>query len=857
MGTFGEWLRGQREQRKLTREEFANRIGCSVAMLRKIEDGERRPSVQIAGLIANCLEIPLEEQSSFIKVARGELTIERLPRSFPGSPSQKIYATTSSPPISLPVFPTPFIGRQPDVDKLRRILRDPQCRLLTLVGPGGVGKTRLGIETASLCRDNFLDGIFFVPLAQIQGGRFLIPLIAESIGFVFRNDTAIKPKAQLLDYLNEKQILLLVDNLEHLLAEPEVIDLFAEILAACVETKFLVTSRESLGLQGEWVFEVPGLPIPEHVEVDGTAVELFLQRARRAHVGFDATTEEFPAIVRICSLVEGMPLGIELAAAWVRTLSCEEIAAEIERGLDFLSASAKDLPARHRSMRAIFDHSWKLLSSEEQEALLQLSIFQGGFTRQAVQQAAGISLPMLSSLVTKSIIRRNGTGRYDLHELIRQYALERLSNHPKLQEEALAQHGRYYLGFLSQKDIPLRSSIQREALQELLTDIDNIRSAMEWARTQGKFSLIESASRAYSTLFDTLGWNQEALETLGRIKETLESIPEQTSTEQIALAHVLTSRSLFAYRASLYEQANSMLNKSLELLAPIEKPAILVEALTFQGIITLTAGNLPAALEFFEKGLQVATDHHDDWYKALCLTEVAGVKLFMGNTTNIYEEFQFAVDAWRRTGDLRFTAFGLNYLSVGAIAIGKYTEAREALEESVQINSDVGDRWGLGISYRGLGLVAQALEMHAEAIAAFQESLQIFTELGSLWDVARVLSEIGHSTLALGKDNEAERLWRHSLELAVETQGMLTAMDAITGFASLYAKHGDPKYALQLLYFTLDHPSTIQETKVRAESTARVVKDKLTSKEIEEARKCSQEETLESILEVILRRREH
>ena len=252
-------------------------------------------------------------------------------------------------------------------------------------------------------------------------------------------------------------------------------------------------------MQGEWVFEVPGLPIPENSEVEGTAVELFLQRARRAHVGFDATIKDYPSIVRICRLVDGMPLGIELAAAWVRLLACDEIAAEIERGLDFLSVSARDLPARHRSMRAVFDHSWKLLPPEEQDVVLRLSIFQGGFSREAAQQVTGTSLPMLSLLVTKSLIRRNGTGRYDLHELIRQYTLEQLSNHPKVHKEALANHGRYYMNLLSQKDTPLRSSMQRAALAELLSDIDNIRNAMEWARTLEEFALIESALRAYST----------------------------------------------------------------------------------------------------------------------------------------------------------------------------------------------------------------------------------------------------------------------------------------------------------------------------------------------------------------------
>src|SRR5687767_9259248 len=427
MVTFGEWLRGQRNERKLTRREFADRIGCSIAMLRKMEDDERRPSTQIAELIANSLELSPTERETFVRVARWELALDRLT-----SVSRQVISTGAPPAVrslrtDLPVLPTPLIGRQTEVDQLRELLNDSGCRMLTLVGPGGIGKTRLAIETASQSQSEFADGVYFVPLAPIAASRFLVPVIADSIGFSFQGESSLDPKSQLLNYLNEKQVLLLIDNLEHLLGDPAFCDFFTELMERTAKVKLLVTSRESLGLQGEWVFEVHGLPIPEGQAVEGTSVELFLQRARRAFVAFDARMEDYAAIVRICRLVDGMPLGIELAAAWVRTLSCEEIEHEIERGLDFLSLSAKDLPARHRSMRAVFDHSWQLLPGNEQSVLLRLSIFRGGFSREAAEQVTGATLPVLSALVTKSLIRRSGTGRYDLHELIRQYALKQLA----------------------------------------------------------------------------------------------------------------------------------------------------------------------------------------------------------------------------------------------------------------------------------------------------------------------------------------------------------------------------------------------------------------------------------------------
>ena len=240
-----------------------------------------------------------------------------------------------------------------------------------------------------------------------------------------------------------------------------------------------------------------------------------------------------------------MPLGIELAAAWVRTLSCDEIAREIERGLDFLSVSTRDLPARHRSMRAVFDHSWKLLTEEEQGVLLRLSVFRGGFRREAAEQVADATLSVLSTLVTKSLIRRSGAGRYDLHELIRQFAAEHFAERPEEQTATQARHGSYYLTYFSQADGRLRSSAQRETLAELTAEMDNFRAAWDWAVTHGEFALIEQTMRTFAMLYDTRGWLQEGLDTLGRAVNALETAHGQSPpdrTNQVALGHLLTAR---------------------------------------------------------------------------------------------------------------------------------------------------------------------------------------------------------------------------------------------------------------------------------------------------------------------------
>jgi predicted ATPase/transcriptional regulator with XRE-family HTH domain len=830
MDTFGEWLRQQRDARKLTRDDFANRVGCSVAMLRKIEDDERRPSKQIAELIANTLDIPTAERETFIRVARGELGTDRLTRVSNLTQQPGISSSRAIPQNNLPVFPTPLIGREPEMEHLKQLLCNPQCRMVTLVGPGGMGKTRLAIEAATQLQNDFTDGLYFVPLAPVNSARFLVPVIADSIGFSFQSATSTDPKTQLLNYLREKQMLLLLDNIEHLLKEPE-IEFMAELLEHAPQVKLLVTSREPVNLQSEWVFEVQGLPLPENENMQGTSIELFLQRARRAHVSFNATTNDYPAILHICQLVDGMPLGIELAAAWVRTLTCDEIAHEIERGLDFLSTSARDLPARHRSMRAVFDHSWKLLSVEEQLVLARFSIFQGGFSRDAAEQIADATISVLSNLVTKSLIRRSGEGRYDLHELVRQYAVERLADQPKVRKEAIEHHGRYYMKYFGDQDSRLRGTEQRRAIEELSVELENFRAAWDWSIAHHEFALIESTLRAFAAFFDARGWLRDDVDLLDRAKAAVEKAPPKRSN-QVALAHILVNEGLYSFRLSRIEQARSALTRSIAILRPLNEPRVLVEAVSFLGIVSVLMGRFKEALGHFYEGLEIARATNNKWFEALDLTEIAISEIMTGISKNPTEQLQTALNAWREISDPRFTAFGLLALSLGMNKLQKYPEARAALEESISINESVGDRWGLGTAYRGLALVEQEQGRHEEAIEAFQKSRSILNDLGARWDEARVLGDMGRSIVALGKITDAENTWRMSIQIASEVKGTSLVLESILGFANVRAKQGNSELAYELLLVVLNHPATVQETRERAAKLSAELERRLTMQEV-------------------------
>jgi predicted ATPase/transcriptional regulator with XRE-family HTH domain len=858
LSTFGAWLRQSRNELRLTREEFARRVGCSVSALRKIEDGERRPSAQIAELIASCLNIPTAERSTFVNVARGEWSVNRLAPLAQPIASPSVSSTSTTPRTNLPVVPTPLIGRQRDVAELSQLLRDPHCRLLSLVGPGGIGKTRLALETAAQMQEVFADGVYFVPLAPIHTTRVIVPVIADAIGFAFPSASPADPKTQLFGYLKAKQALLLTDNLEQLLSEPGV-EVLAELLVNAPQVKLLATSRESLGLQSEWVYDVQGLPIPESLDAEGsaqhTSVELFLQRARRAHVAFTATSEDYPAIIRICQLVDGNPLGIELAAAWVRTLACDEIAREIARNLDFLSVSARDVPTRHRSLRAVFDHSWKLLTEEEQEVLRRLSVFRGGFRHEAAETVAGATLATLATLVTKSLIRRSGAGRYDLHELIRQFAARHFAERRDEQTATQARHSSYFLIFFSRADGRLRSSAQRDALAELTAEMDNFRAAWEWSVAHGEFALIEQTLRTFAMLYDTRGWYQEGRDTLGRAVDALETAHEQSPpdrTHQVALGHLLTTRSLLTYRQGQFEQAQAMLEHSLEVLRPLNDPRVIVEPITFLGTVMALTGNYGRARELVGEGREKATAVGDEWFAAMCLSLQGNIAMLIGEYKIAHERLQSAVAEWRAIGDPRFTAFGLNFLGQIALRLGRYAVARTALEESVSLNISVGARWNLGHAYEGLGAVAQAQGDHQRAVEMFCKGVDTFIELGGRFYAAQGLAEMGRSVFALGNDAEAGCVWRESLRIATEIHGTPVALEALVGLASLQAKRGDGEHALELLLIVLNHPASFQETKDRATQFRIELEAQLTEQQVEAVQARAQAKTFEAAVDEVL-----
>ena len=407
---------------------------------------------------------------------------------------------------TLPIQDTVFIGREQELATIQERLADPSCRLLTLLGPGGIGKTRLAIEAARRQLARYPDGVYFVPLAPVQSPEFVVQALADGIGLTLANHR--DALEQVAEYLHKKRLLLLIDSFEHLL---EAAYLLGDVLARSSTVKLLVTSRERLRLKEEWVFDVQGLryPVEERLGQEGTrlsdyeAGQLFLWTAQRARADFIPDEEDQAHMARICRLVGGMPLAVELAASWVRLLPCAEIAAGIAHDLDMLTAVWRNVPERHRSIQAVLDHSWKLLEPEEQEAFRRLAVFAGNFGREAAAAVAGTSLTMLLSLVDKSFLRRIDPDQFNIHELVKQYGSEKLKADPEVWRATQLRHCRYYAAFLGKR---MNAPDAGQYLGEIERLFDDVQMAWRFAVQNRLLAEIQQLAAGFQVYYQLHSW---------------------------------------------------------------------------------------------------------------------------------------------------------------------------------------------------------------------------------------------------------------------------------------------------------------------------------------------------------------
>ncbi|MCL4299121.1 MAG: AAA family ATPase [Anaerolineae bacterium] len=776
----------------------------------------------------------------------------------------------ATPQHNLPVPPTSFLGREMELAQMAELLGNPACRLLTVVGPGGIGKTRLALQAALQAPTDkievFRHGVHFVSLAPVSSASFLVSAIAEALNFSFYGPR--DPKVQLLNYLREKNMLLVLDNFEHLLAG---VGLLAEILAIAPEVKLLVTSRERLNLQGEWLFEIQGLKFPPGDKPKGieaySAVQLFWQSARMVRGDISLLEADKPSIAQICRLVEGMPLGVELAAAWVRTLSCAEIAQEIERSLGFLTTSLQDIPARHRSIRAVFDHSWRFLSAEEREIFRKLSVFRGGFRREAAERVAEATLPLLSRLVDKSLLRWSISGRYEIHELLRQYAAAKLEETPLEKEKVQGDHGRYYLEFLQLQMEPLWGRQQKQALAEIRAEIDNVRLAWQWAVAHGQARAMGQAVETLWLFYEIQSWYREAEATFAQAATILAGARGGVEERErdIVLGQVLGQQGWFSLRLALSGKPRELLQRSLALLRQGGAQVEMAATLYYLGVLNWVMGEYAEAQSLLQEGLDIYRERQVQRGTGLCLGVLGMVAQSRGEYLEAKCLMQQAGVVLKESGNQRWLSADLSFLSALVGASGERQEAKQLLQESLALSREIGDLWTLGISLNHLGALTYlggAAEW-PEAKRLHQQSLAIFKEIGEPWGTAVALNHLGQTTYALGELQESKQYILAALKTAMEGQVFPAALEALVGLAALLTRQPEgetgsalnqrEERALELIGLVWHHPVSSQETRDRANRLLVELKGRLPPQAVAAAQEKGRARIFEEVVAEILR----
>ncbi len=744
------------------------------------------------------------------------------------------HPVTPSPTHNLPAQRTPFVGRAAELgDILRLLVEEADCRLLTLIGPGGMGKTRLALKVAEQIVDTaagetcFGDGVFFVSLENVNDADGLVSAVIAAIStahsFPVRREAPLVD--QLFHFLRTKTMLLVLDNFEHLVKHA---DLCSTLLMAASGVKLLVTSRETLGLQEAWFYPLLGLTIPtgraenKAPPNDYDAIRLFGQCARRTRPNFDLAAERV-AVLRICMLVEGMPLAIELAAAWLKGMTCTQIAEEVARGLDILTARYQNIPARHRSMRVVMDHTWALLAADEAAAIARLAIFRGRFRQEAANIITATSLFTLATLVEKALLRVTPDGYYQIHELTRQYAEEKLTAADK---SALRDaHTLYYAGLLDQQRVHIFSAAYQQAWTLVGGEVDNIRHAWEWlvatiaserpalpvttllrqmAEVFAHYYIFQSLTLSGQALFvkasqvaEAAGWAIKAAASAG------------PQSPQATLVHLRLITGLFHYERGHFRAGLTVAEEAIDVCRALALEADLLLALLLYGRIQVRRGAATEAATALQEALALAQRLGSPHSSAEALFSLAMVASGQGGYAEAQSYLRQGL-ALAQAMDYRpWIARALNNLGTSYSRQHDYQQAKPYYEQALPIAQEAGDQSLVMIMISNLGGVYTGFGQYALALDHYQRSLTMARNFGDERWIAANLNGFANTYLAMDDLPAAERVLREALTVGQQSDSIPDTLGSIARLGHLFARRGQLEAALKALTFVEQHPVTM------------------------------------------------
>ena len=672
--SFGYWLKLRRKALDLTREGLAGRVGYSAETIRKIETEQRRPSTEMAERLAEILDIPQDERPAFLRFARGDW------HSGPVETRDDVpwQASVKSPRSNLPKTVTSLIGRGREIAEIRDYLLKAEIHLVTLIGPPGIGKTRLSIEVGRAALADFSDGVFFVAMATLEDPSLIALTMVQALGYVETKN--VPARQQLIDGIGGKQMLIMLDNCEHLV--DDIASLSSELLSACSRLKILATSRESIRVPGEWLYPVPMLGLPKEsssIDVETAAkfpaLVLFAERARAVDPDFALHAENIQAIASICSQLDGLPLAIELIAARVRLMSPEALLIRLNDQFVLYADGMRALPARQKTLRNAIDWSYSLLSAEEQDLFARLSIFSGGFTLEAAESifsrtVTDKSIPdLIAWLLDKSLLQRSlnkaGEPRFHMLVTIQQFALNHLRRRNE-EAEVRNWHFDHFLDLAEKADKEIHGPKSLEWLDRLESDHDNYRAALDWCIANG--------------------YTESALHLIGIFS---------------GVGRLWSVRNYFTESRQWFEKARALPDVS-------QHPLAYATALNGMSFITALQGDYSTALSKAEESQRICQSLGSEGEMALggALFAIGLTEFWrQGNldrSKSCYEQAAVIYQAHGNDWERAFASFRLGVLASG---VGNYERAQRILENSLVTFEAIQDTYMLGRAYAELGFM--------------------------------------------------------------------------------------------------------------------------------------------------------
>jgi predicted ATPase/DNA-binding XRE family transcriptional regulator len=769
--SFGSWLKSRRKTLDLTQEELAQQVGCATVTIRKIESNALKPSTQIAQRLAQCCNVPADEQEAFVRFARSEQTSGHVwVDKAPGAAAVKFEA--DRPINNLTDLPSPLIGREDDVAQIRQRLLNENVRLLSLIGPPGVGKTRLAMQVAGDVLERFRDGVFLVSLAPVSSADQVLLTIAHTLGL--KESGMRKLSEELKNFLYDKELLLVLDNFEQVLEAAPAID---ALLQTCYGLKALVTSREVLRLRRERRYNVAPLPLPAGEALSDPqalaaipAVALFVERAQAANSSFELDEHNAADVAAVCVQLDGLPLSIELIAARSMLLSPRAMLGQLDRQLAVLTSKSFDHPQRQRTLRDAIRWSHDLLDETEQELFARLGVFPASFTL-AAAEAIGDSADLpwsvldgLSALVDKSLLIARTDARpemrFEMLQVLREYARESLGRHPN----RLAwhqDHADHYLGMALDIHKDLASGQQSELLVQLEQETYNFESALHWFMDHQHTAKAMELASALSDYWYIRGYISEGRRWLEQILQAAEQA--NAAIEPRIWIETLNAAGFLAYHQSDYATSQQLFSHSLALIQQTDDQLDMARVFNNLGLIAQWQGDCASARQSMEHSLELWRGVGESVGVANTIANLGMLNLEMGNYAGAQDLLEESLGLWQEIGAQRGISTALLNLGRLAFLRGRPELALARLDESYALNLALGNKTGIISAqiYRAEVLIHRAdLERAEQELSA---ALALARDIGNKHMVSHALRGLGRLAAAQGELVRAEALYQEAL----------------------------------------------------------------------------------------------